>query len=537
MLAPMATAFDATRPTELETKTFSVAKLLDAIRTGRMRIPRFQRGFRWSDEDRRLLFDSLQAGYPIGTLLLARGEAAADRVTLGGCSIEVPAVSDALWVVDGQQRLSTLATALLEDHSGAYRKIYFDLETQRFVVGTRRRAPPAHWVPVHMLSSSSILNKWLREQTMSDEMSDRADEISRRVREYTVPAYLVPYDGSNDALLKQIFARINRRGKALESYEVFQALHTSVQGAKGPIDRVRDALGHLGFGPIEPRLVEHAALAVAGGDPGGSLEADVPTPDVPALFDKVSLGLAAAIEFLANDAGVPHIGLLPYSGTLPLLARFFAQHPAPHARNRDLLRRWFWRGTLTGHHRTDNKTDRPRWKAIVADEHASVQTLLKLLPPVTANNLPDALAPFRRGTARVDMELIAMCALGPRVLSGEDCGTEVAILSLVGQPEFPWPVAEPAPGMEKTSALFLLHAPLVQGALAAVEPSDALLATHAIDAEGFRALLVGDIAEFQRHRTSALVAHIRAFLAEQAGIGAADRDRPPLDAYFGDEGA
>lgn len=534
MLTPM--AFEVTGAAELETKTFSVGKLLDAIRTGRMRVPRFQRGFRWSDEDRRLLFDSLQAGYPIGTLLLARGEAPADRVILGGYAIDVPSVPDALWVVDGQQRLSTLAMALLEDHSGAYRHLYFDLEAQRFEIGARRRAPPPTWVPLHVLSSSSTLNKWLREQTMSDVLSDRADEISRRIREYTVPAYLVPYDGQNDALLKQIFARINRRGRALESHEVFQALHTSVQGAKGPIDRVRDGLSQLGFGAISARQVERAALAVASGDPSGSLE-DVPAADVPALFDRVARSLAATIEFLAGDAGVPHIDLLPYGGTMPLLARFFAEHPLPHARNRVLLRRWFWRGTLTGHHRTDNTTDRPMWKAIVSDEHASVQSLLKLLPPVPTEALPNTLASFRRNAARTEMELLAMVALGPRVLSGEDRGAEIPIASLIQESALSWQIAEPALGAEKTSALFLLHAPLTARALADIDPSDPLLATHAIDADGFRALLAGDVASFQQRRSDALLRHLRTFLTEQAGLGAADRDRPPLDAYFDNEEA
>ena len=173
--------------TELETKTFSVATLLEAIRKGRVRIPRFQRGFRWNDEDRRLLLDSLQAGYPVGTLLLARGEAPADRVVLGGYAVDVPAVPDALWVVDGQQRLMTLAMALLEEHSGAYRPIFFDLEQSRFVVGTRRRAPLPHWLPAHVLSSSSVLNRWLREAAMPDTLSDRADDIARRIREYTLP--------------------------------------------------------------------------------------------------------------------------------------------------------------------------------------------------------------------------------------------------------------------------------------------------------------------------------------------------------------
>ena len=37
--------------TELETRTFTVVQLLDAIRKGRVRLPHFQRGYRWTDDD------------------------------------------------------------------------------------------------------------------------------------------------------------------------------------------------------------------------------------------------------------------------------------------------------------------------------------------------------------------------------------------------------------------------------------------------------------------------------------------------------
>ncbi len=228
-------------PTGLETKTFSVSALLEAVRKGRVRIPYFQRQFRWQDEDRRLLFDSLQHGFPVGTLLLAQGTAPAETVSLGGFSADVKEVKDALWVVDGQQRLSTLAMALLGDHSGAYRPIYFDLKANEFTLGGRKRAPPPQWVPTSVLASSASLNKWLREAGLADDLSDRADQIASRIREYLLPAYLVPYDGEDDSLLKTIFARVNRSKRALRSDEVFQALHSSRTGGK-PIDRVREGL-------------------------------------------------------------------------------------------------------------------------------------------------------------------------------------------------------------------------------------------------------------------------------------------------------
>lgn len=531
--------------TELEIKTFSIAMLLDAVRRGTLRIPRFPRAFRWTDEDRRLLLDSVQMGVPIGAFLLARGQAPADRVMLGGYTVDAPAIPDALWVVDGQQRLTTLAMTLLESNPGAYAPIFFDLEENRFVLGARRHEPLPTWIPTHILSSFSALLRWLRESMLPDELGDRAETMARRLREYTVPVYIVPYDPRDERLIKDTFLRINRRGRALENHEIFQVLHTSVSGEKGPIDRVRDDLAQLGFGAFEPRVIERTAIAVLGGDPGRSLQdqVDLAQEDVPALFDRVSSSLASTIEFLANDVGVPHSDLLPYTGALFTLARFFSIHPRPHARNRELLSRWFWRGVLSGAHKSDNRTDRPGWQAIPsgdgADEHAAVQSLLRLLPRVDEKDLPTGLQPYRCDVARVHIELLAMYALGPRWLVGEDKGIEVSISSFTEDDKatFPWQIVEPESGAEKTSALFLLHPRALVAVLRADPPDAALLATHAIDPLAFQALLAGDAKQFIARRTAVLTSQLRAFLRERAALAPMDRDRPPLDAYFSEEGA
>ncbi|OJH34680.1 DUF262 domain-containing protein [Cystobacter ferrugineus] len=520
--------------TALETKTFSVAVLLDAIRKGRVRIPRFQRQFRWGDEDRRLLFDSIQAGFPIGTLLLAQSAAPADRVVLGGFTAEVPAVENALWVVDGQQRLATLAMGLLDDGPDTHRPIYFDLESNTFVLGRRRRAPSPHWVPTHVLASSALLNKWLRQEGISEELSDHADEISRRIREYTVPAYLVPTTGEDDQILRNIFARVNRFQHALTSAEVFQALHTSRAGGKGPIDSVREDVAELGFGQLKETQVERVAVAVANLQPsstlGEGLGKDV---DVQALFARVSKALMRAVAFLVEDVGIPHISWLPYSGVLASLARLFDLHPEVHPRNRVLLVRWFWRGMLTGNHRTDNRTDGPKWNAIDGDEHATVQRLLKLLPKMTVEDIPHELSVTR--SAQMRMELAALASLDPRMLVGDERGSPVALSSLLDHEAANFPAV--ITKTEKTVAALLLHPVISTEELVATAPSQELLATHGIDAEAFAALATGDIAAFVALRTKRLTAYIHAFLVTEAGIDAADHDRPPLDAYFTEEGA
>lgn len=530
---------------ELQTRIFTIAMLLEEIRRGAVRIPRFHRAFRWTDEDRRLLLDSVQMGVPIGALLLARGQAPADRVVLGGYTVDAPAVPDALWVIDGQQRLTTLAMTLLEANSGAYSPVFFDLEANRFVIGERRREPLPTWVPAHLLSSFSALLRWLHESALSDTLWDRAEAIALRIRDSAVPVYIVPYHGQDDGFLETVLLRINRSGRAPEGHETLRPVRDGDSGEKRPIDRVRDDLAQLGFGMFDLPIIERTAIAVLGGDPGRSLEEQVDwaQQDGPALFNRVSSSLACTIEFLANDVGVPHGALLPDTGALFTLARFFSIHRNPHERNRELLARWFWRATMSGALTLDDRADRQRWLAISsgdgADEHAAVQSLLKLLPRVDEGDLPTYLQAHGRDAARSDIELLAMYALGPRWLAGEDKGLQVFISSLIEDKRLPflWQIVEPESEVEKTSALFLLHPSVAIETLRAAPPDAALLATHAIAPQAFQALLSGDVKQFIARRTFALVSHLRAFLRERAALAPADRDRPPLDAYFNEESA
>ena len=525
---------------ELETKTFSVAVLLDAVKKGKVRIARFQRGFIWNDEDRRLLFDSVRAGYPVGTLLLARGAAPADRIALGGYIAAVPSATDALWVVDGQQRLTTLAMALLGDHAGAYRPIFFDLESDNFVLGPRKRSAPPRWIPTQVLSSSATLNRWLREANLPDELSDRADKIAGRIRDYIVPAYLVPFDGQDDRLLRGIFARVNRGGRALKSHEVFEALHASSAGGK-PIERAGKDLLSLGFGPVAPSAIEVAAVAVVTGKTGRSLVevVDEERTDVEEVFNRVVVSLSSAIAFLAGECGVPHVELLPFEGALSTLARFFSLHPHPHARNLELMARWFWRGTVTGDHRRDNRIDGKRWQAINKDENASVQRLLKLLPPVTETHLGGSLQPYRSNNARSRIELLAMCDLGPRVLGGEERGTLVPIAAILtdSPANLPSTLTETRAEPERSSANYLIHPKISVQEMIDNAPTAEVLASHSIEPRAWEALKGGDLSEFVEQRKSSLARHLGHFLRECTGADAADRDRLPLDSYFVEESA
>ena len=99
-----------TGPTE-----FDVPELVKLAADGVLRIPSFQRAFVWDASDVRQLFDSLYRGFPVGAILLWRKEGPAGLVSFGPIRGEVPERADALWVVDGQQRATSLFGALSPD--------------------------------------------------------------------------------------------------------------------------------------------------------------------------------------------------------------------------------------------------------------------------------------------------------------------------------------------------------------------------------------------------------------------------------------
>jgi uncharacterized protein DUF262 len=112
-----------------------------AIARGDFRLPRFQRPWRWSDDDILALLDSLLAGYHTGQLLLwERWGLPASSERFGEIDVSAPAGRGCL-VVDGQQRLGAIATAALGG------RFFLHLAEGRFAVN----AAGPWWCPVGII--------------------------------------------------------------------------------------------------------------------------------------------------------------------------------------------------------------------------------------------------------------------------------------------------------------------------------------------------------------------------------------------------
>lgn len=524
-----------------EARAFKVEDLLGELRRGRMRIPSFQRGLHWKRSDAAKLLDSLWRGYPIGTLLFWETSAEAGKVVFGTVSIDGGARSDALWVVDGQQRLMSLARVLLapapdkDDFA-----LYFDLDDEKFVSPPAKRADdPSRYLPMTEAPDSERLMQWaFRHAADQPQRRERAFTVGKRIREYEIPAYLVRTE--REQTLREIFGRTNSSGHPLKQSQVFDALN----GARGhsrpaSLRQIVGDLASMGFGSIEEKLLYRLLRVLQGGDVAedkGEEPLRLGDADAERAYRETAEAARRTIQFLMKDVGVPRYALLPYKQPLVLLGKFFHHHPEPGARSRRLLERWVWRGALSGVHGGDTVSTRVALRRI--DEGSEEISVQRLLEPVKDRPaaLPNIDEPFNFRHAAGKLLALAMLDLTPRDLeSGApiDIGQDAE----ADPPEFPMPSIVKQ-GLAKNhlqcAANRLIHpqGPKIRQRLAAVRDPE-VLASHGITETAAQALRDGNVDSFLKLRADFLRDHCARFFDRHARWD--ESDRPSLKAILADE--
>lgn len=518
-----------------QARAFKIEDLMQEIRQGRLRIPSFQRRLAWDRNDARMLVDSLYRGYPVGTLLLWEATAPEGRWEWGSLQLVSSARTDAYWVVDGQQRLVSLARILLaDDDAGDEFELYFDLDHAALVfpasVGVE---DPARWLPLNRLLDSERLFEWLYEREPSAERRARALQLGKNIREYDIPAYIVRSD--DEGTLQEIFGRLNSRGKQLTASEVFDALHgtrngqqtgTSLQHLAQVLAQKRD------FGRVDEDILHrllrvlHGADVIQGGrsDP---LRLDEVQAHV--LFAQAEEAALKVIDFLRHDAGIPHFQLMPYRLPLVTLGKFFHLYPQPLARSRELLARWLWRGALSGLHRGDSVTARTALDQVEpGDEEGSVQRMLVMVGHPSVE-LPSVLDRFHFRYAMSKMQALALLELTPRDLeTGQPLEFGRVLDEDMAHSKVPFvPVVSPGRvevALQQSVVNRLAH-PNRPGGLKRwlLKAAPDTLVSHAISHDALLAFVAGDMKGFLVERSRVLQPHINAVLARHARWESSDR--------------
>jgi hypothetical protein len=369
--------------------------------------------------------------------------------------------------------------------------------------------------------------RWLHEHPGVPE--EPAFELSKRLREYQVPIYVVETD--DERVVREVFERTNSTGKRLEASEIFDGRFRGVSNMQPEgLRDVVDALGPLGFGRLDGKEI-YAMMAALGSTDPTKVETTSWTDEV-AQASLVTLLDAArrAIDFLMQDAEVPHRSLLPYALPLPTLARLFAYFPTLEPRNRELVRRWFWRGSAAELLGGATVRTRATLEAVRAgDEDASVQTLLQTVADGRDVAFDPLAGGFNARHARSRVTATALWSLRPRhLLTGE----------LLQPDEAPVTAVLGGSGGQRSGVGNRVLHPALKGGLrrALLRCRDErVLSSHLVDAAALARLAAGDGDGFIERRQWEVAALARAFVAARTRWD--ETDRPPLRALWREDEA
>ncbi len=338
-----------------EARGYKVEQLLELARRGKLRIPPFQRPLRWRCKNVLEFFDSIRRGFPVGELLFSKQHAEASCLQFGPVSITAPEEHLAMWVVDGQQRITALVASLLRKHQIPRRDAWaawYDLENQKFVTLTRREADPS-WIPLNALSDSVTQLKWLRNWSYErdrEDLVERVLELGKSIREYEIPAYIV--EGANEQVLRLIFTRVNNSGVAMQQFEIFEAMYGN-EGQQ-PVRSAVARLADLGFGILKENIFLRCIQATCNLTVKESLK-DFSQLPLDAIR-RTESALRRAIATITTVASIPVFRLMPYRLPLYVLAAFYDRFPDDSAKVDRLVAKWIWRGALSGRHEDSNNS-------------------------------------------------------------------------------------------------------------------------------------------------------------------------------------
>jgi hypothetical protein len=337
----------------------------------------------------KLLVDSVARNYPIGSLLLLQETDSANPFLASrtidatvddedDTTVEAPGAPPpgAFYVLDGQQRLTSLVRVLLQ--AAPDTKYYFDLQEMHRIDGTDRS--PSAWIvkrrasqkmPLRYLPSEIALDKDRSSVRVQEyffdqgQPKDRAEREERfkaaakvsgyfeTIRNFQVPLVIIDRSDSTEAICR-IFETINSTGTRLTTFDLAVARYFPNPDLQQLWSDVQDKYPMLRQFEVEgERLLQvialldgHESKQYVEVTRGALLALD--RRSIERRWEVAAKALADAYSWVEQHGSVP--GLLANEALLVPLAFFFAQLTEAwkhrHPGYADFLARWYFANIL-----------------------------------------------------------------------------------------------------------------------------------------------------------------------------------------------
>ncbi len=322
---------------------------------GTLRIPRFQRDYVWERTRVAQLLDSIYKQFPIGSFFfwITPREYRDLYRELPELKLPDPAGYEQIkMILDGQQRITSLyvvARGLVIRSEGKsekdYRKICFDLDTEKFFVAPRgedRERTIAVWRFFDWQGGNELYSK------LTDERRQIFDRCKHVFSTYPVSIVEVEGMGLDDAVA--IFERINQGGKKLSLFDLVVASTWSTDFDLK--ERVREAnarFDRLGFGAIDEEIYAQLLALVVKGQCTKAAQLELKNEEIKEIWDEVVRSVELTIDYFRKNLGVAVYEFIPYPAMLTMVAYLYFQLSSRALSDRQaaFVQEWFWRAALS----------------------------------------------------------------------------------------------------------------------------------------------------------------------------------------------
>lgn len=335
----------------INTDTSLISTLIAGIKKGEIKVPQFQRKFVWKDEQALNLLDSIANNYPVGSLLLWRTKEKL-RAERNIGEFRLPSTDDMTptdYVLDGQQRLTTIYSCLGAPEEEVGFAVVYDLELETFLRLSDN--PKIHQFPLRrMFHTTRLLNFRTALQTLpkANIYQDRLDTLIQAFTDYRLP--VVTLKDLTVGEVCPIFERINSSGTKLSTYDLMvAATWSNTFDLNDEVDEIQEALRPKGFADIDRTTVLKCLSAVQLGtikEEALKTLRDTSRVDMRALIDTTKQALLKTVDLLSTEFNIYSWDFLSYEALVVIICYIHANidHLSPDQVRR--VKQWFWRSSF-----------------------------------------------------------------------------------------------------------------------------------------------------------------------------------------------
>jgi hypothetical protein len=361
----------------VEARNRSLPDWFTEIRSGQLRLPRFQRYESWSHNNIGNLLENVVRGLPSGATLVLEVGDQEQFVSRPVAGAPAHSFKPNEHLLDGQQRLTALWRSFHDSYEDRTYFVYFDEEENgepriygqpRWEAGGIRRPIWADdprgvhsrgYIPLRLLRPEELgteIKAWCRAAQPDDleasfELQTAIMDLRQRVATYNIPFLELDATTPKDVAL-DVFIKMNTSFARLTAFDIIvaqfeeatgESLHDLVNQLVSEVPGVK----HY----VDPSdlILEVAALR----EDRPPTQASYQRIDLTHLFDtwtELTDAVASAVEFLEQEKifdgeRLPTVAVVR---VLTALQPFVPTVPDELGNARSLLRKYLWRSSLTG---------------------------------------------------------------------------------------------------------------------------------------------------------------------------------------------